>query len=200
MWEKTAAKKLFKRIPLDPADTERIRSVIEADDTREVVSDLYGAEGELITVNASLSADPPALTEAAPPTLAAEPTEHREVTVPDSPSPEATVETVSVTPGDVSPAVDAEPIIDAEFMEIVEVVQSEEEIKRVNDAMTAKVPSGSYQNRTLQWMLASGPKADDWLAYGLRQSWPHDKDFYESLKIVCEAHRPDVYNNWKDGK
>lgn len=192
MWEKTAAKKLFKRLPLDPSDADRVRSILDADDHLGTMQTMYGSENSF-NVDTSLSAPASAL---------AEP--EQVIPVATAPVVEATVvEPLSFAPESAESSVTVastvqEPVIEADFEEVEE--EAEFTPEQISKAMSAKVPSGSYQNRTLEWMLASGPKADDWLAYGLGQSWPHDKDFYEALQIVCKVHRPNVYNTWKEGK
>lgn len=111
----------------------------------------------------------------------------------------------SAAPGETGtspgPAAD-EPVI--EGVEIVEVEAVEEHELTDADqaalpaALAFKIPGGSYQGRTLGWVLELGDKTDEWLAYALRQQWPQDPGFRSALQLVCKAHRHNLYAAWKE--
>jgi len=71
------------------------------------------------------------------------------------------------------------------------------EFESLPRALAVKWPSGSYQDRTIGWTLEQGESADEWLAYGLRQPWPHDPDFKRALMLACKAHRPEMYAEFR---
>jgi hypothetical protein len=64
-------------------------------------------------------------------------------------------------------------------------------------ALEVKLPTGSYQGRSLGWVLELGAGADEWLAYALRQEWPHDQAFKAALTLAIRAHRPEMYAAWR---
>lgn len=74
---------------------------------------------------------------------------------------------------------------------------SEAEAESLPRALAVKIPAGSYQARTLGWVLELGEAADEWLAYALRQPWPHDDDFKRALALALKAHRPAMYAAWR---
>lgn len=74
-----------------------------------------------------------------------------------------------------------------------EAAPSDADLAALGAALQAKIPTGSYQQRTLKWVLALGEAADEWLAYALRQPWPHDKEFKVALTLVVRVHRPELY-------
>lgn len=63
-------------------------------------------------------------------------------------------------------------------------------------ALAVKIPSGSYQGRSLGWVLELGEPADEWLSYALRQPWPHDQTFKVALAVAVRAHRPEMHAAW----
>lgn len=66
-------------------------------------------------------------------------------------------------------------------------------------ALAVKIPSGSYQSRTIAWVLEIGEPADVWLAHALRQPWPQDPEFKAAVTLAVEAHRPALFAAWKAG-
>jgi hypothetical protein len=64
-------------------------------------------------------------------------------------------------------------------------------------ALLIKLPSGSYQGRTIGWVLEVGEGANEYLAYALRQPWPLDQNFKAALTLAVKAHRPDLYAAWR---
>lgn len=69
--------------------------------------------------------------------------------------------------------------------------------KTLERARAVKIPSGSYQGRTLGWVLELGDAADEWLAYALRQPWPHDESFKRALVYALRADRPALVEAWR---
>lgn len=95
-----------------------------------------------------------------------------------------------------------EPVVEEEA-EVVEVDAVEEPDEEQDDpaaiaeALEVKIPAGSHQGRTIGWVLELGDKADEWLAYALKQPWPQDQQFHAALVVACKAQRSDLYAAWR---
>jgi hypothetical protein len=109
--------------------------------------------------------------------------------VPDEQAPEPA--------SDSAPAPNPEPQI--EGVEPVKLAEARKEFdaEAMAAALETKIPSGSYQTRTLGWVLNLGEPADQWLAYGLREEYPQDPEFKAALLLAVEAHRPELFAAWK---
>lgn len=101
---------------------------------------------------------------------------------------------VSAAAGD--PAPPSEPVIPGVATSVADEL-SEAEVDALPAALALKIPSGSYQARSLGWVLELGEPADEWLSYALRQPWPHDAEFKVALTLAVKAHRPAMFSTWK---
>lgn len=95
-----------------------------------------------------------------------------------------------------APAPTTEPVIPG-IAPVDATALSEAEMAKLPAALAVKIPSGSYQQRTLGWVLELGEAADEWLAYALRQPWPHDQGFKAALGLAVKAHRPVMFSAWR---
>lgn len=235
MWQKTAAKRLFKELPLDPKDAERVQRVLEADelDPAATVAELYGPHaGELAPAPAS---EPEPTAQALPETAAASANDRSAGDQAASSGPsigsdepgsgsekdgaaaaasasDSAAAAAPAPPGDGAAASEAtsEPVIEGvpveeERVDIAETVEEPDEWAltpaerdALPRALEIKIPGGSYQGRTVGWVLELGDRADEWLAYALRQQWPHDRPFHVALQIACKEHRKELYKAWRE--
>jgi hypothetical protein len=221
MWEKTPGRRLFKQLSLDPGD-RRVASLLASEDfePQATLETMYGPSGEAFTareLEAGEGAEPASVQEAS--SEVASPTSEedapglqdasgevgeavREQPQPDvaqPAEPEPTPAPQASTAEEEEPVIDgAEPVTDEVEAEVeAEDEFTAEEAARLPAALEARIPNGSYQQRTLAYVFALGEAADQWLKYALRQPWPKDKAFRESLILACRAERPTLVSEWK---
>lgn len=162
-------------LPVEPAPAQD-SSAGSAAVREQPVADDEGAQPELLTPAASphLDADP-----------------GREAPAPDW-SLEPEIEGVEPT---LPPQPVEETVEDGEFVDVL----SAEEKAALPAAMAFKVPGGSFQGRSLQFLMTQGVKADPWILYALGLPWAQDPGFHAALVLAVKANRRELYDTYTKG-
>ena len=174
MWEKTAGRRLFAKLPLDSAERARAVSVIQADELKpgDAAAILYGPD------KVSLREDGTSTAEEA----TDNPEAHED---PPASSSEAEVGTSAAEP------VSEEPIEDGEFTVPASVDQTDPDIMAANTAAAFPLPVGKHKGLTLGEVVDNVEDGVGYLRYLLRQ-WKT-----EPLKghawAYARVYAPDVY-------
>lgn len=95
----------------------------------------------------------------------------------------------------VSPQTVEEVVEDAEFVDVL----SAEEKAALPAALAFKVPGGSFQGRSLKFLMEQGDRAEPWILYALAQPWPQDPGFRDALLLAVKANRRETYDTFMKG-
>lgn len=84
---------------------------------------------------------------------------------------------------------------DAEFVDIL----SAAERAALPAALAFKVPGGSFQGRSLKFLMEQGERAEPWILYALAQPWPQDPGFRDALLLAVKANRRETFDKYTKG-
>lgn len=164
------------RLPVEPVPAQSSSAASSPPVREQAVADDEGTRPEVLTPAASPHLDNDPGPEAPEPDWSLEPEiEGVEPTVP----PQAVEEVVE----------------DAEFVDVL----SAEEKKALPAAMAFKVPGGSFQGRTVKFLIEQGAKADPWILYALALPWAQDPGFNAALLLAVKANRRELYDTFTKG-
>jgi recombination protein RecT len=177
MAEKSAAKRLFKKLPLSE-DDKRVRIIRAAPDPADALVRMYGPGADRVLVDRSTGeiqsgADGSSSTEGSAPSA---PTQQAEEAHRPSPDAGATAE-ASVGEASSVPDSDEEPSLEDEPDE---------------DAGQATIPGGTHEGKTLAEIAAKGAKGEEWLGWASRH--PESKFVGPELHAALQKFRPALFD------
>jgi hypothetical protein len=106
---------------------------------------------------------------------------------------EPEIEGVEPTPVSAQPV--EEVVEDAEFEDLL----TPAEQAALPTALAFKVPGGSFQGRTIKFLVEQGDKAEPWILYALAQPWPQDPGFRDALLLAVKANRRETFDAYTKG-
>jgi hypothetical protein len=171
----------------DAADEQH--AVASGQQAAVVVESVPAASAPTVAPGEDSPSEPPP-TQTAVPDPVREPVGHQDG---DAPEPPLTATTAAPVP----PSEPVIPGVEPRVTLATDGPLSDDEQALLPKALAVKLPAGSYQGRSIGWVLELGDPADEWLAYALRQPWPHDDSFRRALSLALRAHRPEMYRAWR---
>lgn len=198
MWEKTPGRRLFRKLPLDPADKDRIVRVLQASELTPAAAAvaLYGpgADHALEATNDSPPTPDGAEPSAVGPGTGGE-SQQTGTAAEDSP---LVGQAAAPVPG--APDFSDEPVAEPVQTSFVAPPPRESETEELGRAAAAAgltiVPDGQFKGLTIQQVAVKGADGEAWLGYVLRK-FDHAVAFRVAVETYCKVLAPDVWAKYE---